>query len=118
MGKCNRSAATLRHANLSLSDNPELRTTYKFDSRGTDTFTRMSWDEATRYLARGLMATDRAVVEIRSFLITVPHYDGLTTTRTIRIRFPGNPDATKKGRIALICDITDVQSDSLARRIA
>lgn len=40
----------------SLSDNPELRSTYKFDSRGTDTFSRMSWDEATTYLAKGLMA--------------------------------------------------------------
>ncbi|KAB2951344.1 MAG: molybdopterin-dependent oxidoreductase [Rhizobiaceae bacterium] len=40
----------------SLSDSPELRTTYKFDSRGTDTFSRMSWDEATTYLARGLIA--------------------------------------------------------------
>ncbi|MBZ0261704.1 MAG: molybdopterin-dependent oxidoreductase [Hyphomicrobiales bacterium] len=46
----------------SLSDSPELRTTYKFDSRGTDTFTRMSWDEATTYLAKGL----RAVAETYS----------------------------------------------------
>ncbi|MBZ0122976.1 MAG: amidohydrolase family protein, partial [Roseovarius sp.] len=43
----------------SLSDNPELRATYRFDSRGTDTFTRMSWDEATTYLAKGLMAVAR-----------------------------------------------------------
>ena len=30
----------------SLSDNPELRTAYRFDSRGTDEFVRVSWDEA------------------------------------------------------------------------
>ena len=40
----------------SLSDDPALRTKYKFDSRGTDGFVRMSWDEATTYLAKGLIA--------------------------------------------------------------
>jgi len=38
---------------------PELteanRDTYSFTSRGTDTFTRLSWDEAYDYLARGLI---------------------------------------------------------------
>ena len=36
----------------SLSDNPTLRDTYKFNSRGTDTFVRASWDEAFDYMAR------------------------------------------------------------------
>jgi nitrate reductase alpha subunit len=40
----------------SLSDQPQLRTQYKFDSRGTDTFVRVTWDEAFRYLADGLAA--------------------------------------------------------------
>ena len=40
----------------SLSDDPALRTKYKFDTRGTDDFVKMSWDEATTYLARGLIA--------------------------------------------------------------
>jgi len=40
----------------SLSDQPALRTKYKFDSRGTDTFVRLSWDEINTYLAKGLMA--------------------------------------------------------------
>ncbi len=40
----------------SLSDNPELRTKYKFDDRGNDSFVRVSWDEATRYVARALIA--------------------------------------------------------------
>ena len=43
----------------SLSDDPVLRTKYKFDSRGTDGFVRMSWDEATTYLAKGLIAIAR-----------------------------------------------------------
>lgn len=38
---------------------PELtaqnRAKYKFTSRGTDTFARVTWDEATRYVARGLV---------------------------------------------------------------
>lgn len=43
----------------SLSDQPALRTKYKFDSRGTDTFVRLTWDEATTYLAKGLVAIAR-----------------------------------------------------------
>ena len=35
---------------------PELRTKYKFDSRGTDKFVRVSWDDAFRYLGRALVA--------------------------------------------------------------
>jgi nitrate reductase alpha subunit len=42
-----------------LSDKPELRAQYKFDARGTDTFVRVSWDEAYRYLAKGLEAVAR-----------------------------------------------------------
>ncbi len=34
----------------------ELRAKYKFDSRGTDRFVRISWDEAFTYIARGLKA--------------------------------------------------------------
>ena len=37
----------------SLSDKPELRTQYKFDDRGNDTFVRVTWDEAYKYLAAG-----------------------------------------------------------------
>ncbi len=43
----------------SLSDDPALRTKYKFDARGTDGFVRMSWNEATTYLAKGLIAVAR-----------------------------------------------------------
>jgi nitrate reductase alpha subunit len=39
-----------------LSDNPELRIRYKFDDRGNDTFERVSWDEAYKYLAKGITA--------------------------------------------------------------
>lgn len=43
----------------SLTDNPKLRTQYKFDDRGNDTFVRVSWEEAFDYSARGLMAVGR-----------------------------------------------------------
>jgi nitrate reductase alpha subunit len=38
----------------SLSENPQLRTTYKFDDRGNDTFVRLSWDEVSKYVAEAL----------------------------------------------------------------
>ena len=40
----------------SLSDNPELRTKYRFDDRGNDSFVRLTWDEIDDYTARGLQA--------------------------------------------------------------
>jgi nitrate reductase alpha subunit len=40
----------------SLSDNPSLRDTYRFNSRGTDTFVRVSWDEVNDYIARAIKA--------------------------------------------------------------
>ena len=40
----------------SLSDNPQLRSQYKFDDRGNDAFVKLSWDEANQYAARGLQA--------------------------------------------------------------
>jgi len=43
----------------SLSDNPTLRSKYKFDARGSDTFVRLSWDEIDTYLAKGLIAIAR-----------------------------------------------------------
>jgi len=38
---------------------PELRAKYKFDSRGTDRFERISWEEAFDYIARALVAIAR-----------------------------------------------------------
>jgi len=43
----------------SLSDHPELRSHYKFDDRGNDSFVRVSWDEAARYVAEALVAIAR-----------------------------------------------------------
>ncbi len=40
----------------SLSDNPVLRDTYKFNSRGTDTLERISWEQAYSYLAKAAVA--------------------------------------------------------------
>lgn len=38
---------------------PDLRARYRFDARGTDELVRASWDDAHRYLARGLVAIAR-----------------------------------------------------------
>ncbi|GIW95004.1 MAG: hypothetical protein KatS3mg110_3045 [Pirellulaceae bacterium] len=43
----------------SLSDDPQLRTHYQFDDRGNDSFVRVSWDEAARYVAEALLAIAR-----------------------------------------------------------
>jgi nitrate reductase alpha subunit len=43
----------------SLSDKPELRDKYKFNSRGTDTFVKVSWDEIYRYHAQAVLAISR-----------------------------------------------------------
>ncbi|MFQ5890668.1 MAG: molybdopterin-dependent oxidoreductase [Gemmatimonadota bacterium] len=43
----------------SLSENPRLRSTYRFDDRGNDEFVRLSWEEAYRYAAQGLVAIAR-----------------------------------------------------------
>ncbi|MEX2188357.1 MAG: molybdopterin-dependent oxidoreductase [Pirellulales bacterium] len=40
----------------SLSDQPELRDKYKFNSRGTDTFVKATWDEAYGYHAKAVVA--------------------------------------------------------------
>lgn len=40
----------------SLSDNAALRDKYKFNSRGSDTFARASWEEAYRYHAKAALA--------------------------------------------------------------
>jgi len=43
----------------SLSDTPSLRDHYKFTTRGTDTFVRVSWDEAYAYHAKAVVAVCR-----------------------------------------------------------
>lgn len=40
----------------SLSDDPKLRTKYKFDDRGNDSYVRVSWDEVSKYVATGLQS--------------------------------------------------------------
>lgn len=40
----------------SLSDEPGLRSKYRFDDRASDDWVRLSWDEAFDYTARGLTA--------------------------------------------------------------
>ncbi|MEX0677373.1 MAG: molybdopterin-dependent oxidoreductase [Pirellulales bacterium] len=40
----------------SLSDDPALRDKYRFNTRGTDTFVKASWDEIYRYHAKAVMA--------------------------------------------------------------
>jgi nitrate reductase alpha subunit len=43
----------------SLSEQPELRTKFKFDDRGNDRFVRVTWDEAFGYVAKALAAISR-----------------------------------------------------------
>jgi nitrate reductase alpha subunit len=43
----------------SLSDDPSLRTKYRFDDRGNDSFVRVAWDEVDDYTARALEAIAR-----------------------------------------------------------
>ncbi len=43
----------------SLSDQPELRRQYRFDDRGNDSYVRVTWDEAFRYVAQALQAIAR-----------------------------------------------------------
>ena len=43
----------------SLSETPELRKKYLFDNRGGDSFVRVTWDEASKYSAQGLLAVAR-----------------------------------------------------------
>ncbi|NJD64440.1 MAG: nitrate oxidoreductase subunit alpha [Chloroflexi bacterium] len=43
-----------------LSDDPSLRSKYKFDARGEDQWVRMSWDEANDYVAKALVAIAKA----------------------------------------------------------
>jgi nitrate reductase alpha subunit len=43
----------------SLSEQPELRTRFKFDDRGNDRFVRVTWDEAFGYVAKALTAIAR-----------------------------------------------------------
>jgi nitrate reductase alpha subunit len=43
----------------SLSEQADLRKQYKFDDRGSDTFVRVSWDDAYRYVAAGLEAISK-----------------------------------------------------------
>ncbi len=40
----------------SLSNQPQLRSTYLFDDRGNDSHVRVSWNEAFRYMAKALQA--------------------------------------------------------------
>jgi nitrate reductase / nitrite oxidoreductase, alpha subunit len=43
----------------SLTDQPQLRDKYKFNTRGTDTFVKVSWDQIYRYHAKAVMAIAR-----------------------------------------------------------
>ncbi|RKY20064.1 MAG: nitrate oxidoreductase subunit alpha, partial [Planctomycetota bacterium] len=40
----------------SLTDDPSLRSRYRFDDRGNDSFVRMSWEDVSDYVARGMLA--------------------------------------------------------------
>jgi len=77
-----------------LSDDPGLRTQYKFDSRGTDEFVKLSWDETNTYVAKALVAIAETYsgAEGRRRLIEqdgypeemLEHWDG-AGTRTMKL---------------------------------
>jgi nitrate reductase alpha subunit len=77
----------------SLSDKPELRKQYRFDDRGNDTFVRVGWDEAYRYVAAGLEAVARTYSgEAGRARLVKDGYDGLMIdqvqgagTRTVKV---------------------------------
>ena len=54
-GRAGRSGRTT----ASRRSNPELRTKYRFDARGSDELVRASWDDAHRYMAKALVAIAR-----------------------------------------------------------
>jgi len=73
---------------------PENKAKYKFTARATDTFVRLSWDEAHTYLAKGLIniATRYSGEEGKKLLLAqgypeemLTHWDG-AGTRTIKLR--------------------------------
>ncbi len=72
----------------------ELKARYKFDSRGTDKFERLSWDEAFDYIARATMAiAKRYSGEAGAKLLAEQGYEpemiqemGGAGTRTIKMR--------------------------------
>ncbi len=78
----------------SLSDNPALRTKYRFDSRGNDTFVPLSWEESAKYVANGLVAIAqtysgaegrrRLIDKDRYEPMMLEHWDG-AGTRTMKL---------------------------------
>jgi nitrate reductase alpha subunit len=43
----------------SLSETPQLRTKFKFDDRGNDSYVRLSWNEVAEYVATALIAISK-----------------------------------------------------------
>lgn len=78
-----------------LSDEPELRDRYKFNSRGTDEFVRLPWDEINTYLAKGLQAVattysgdegKRRLLDKDGYQPEMLEYWGGAGTRTMKFR--------------------------------
>lgn len=78
----------------SLSDDPALRDKYRFNSRGTDTFVKVSWDEIYRYHAKAVIAIaetysgDKGTARLKADgyepeMIDACHHAG---TRTFKLR--------------------------------
>ena len=78
----------------SLSDDAGRRSEYKFDDRGDDDFVRVSWNEAVRYVAKGLEAVAktysgkegrRRLVEEDKYPKEMLHFWEESGVRTIKI---------------------------------
>jgi nitrate reductase alpha subunit len=72
----------------------ELKALYKFDSRGTDKFERVSWEQAFEYLARGIVAIAKRysgesgakLLEQQGYVPEMISEMGGAGTRTIKMR--------------------------------
>ncbi len=77
----------------SLSDDPSLRTRFGFDDRGNDTFVSVPWQDASRYVARAMLAiadtysgdAGKRRLEADGYVEeTLTHWEG-AGTRTMKI---------------------------------
>ena len=78
----------------SLAPDTENRKKYLFDARGKDTFVKVSWDDAFKYAARGLIATakrysgadGKRILQAEGYQPEMIEEMGLAGTRTFKLR--------------------------------
>ena len=78
----------------SLAPDTDNRKKYLFDARGKDTFVKVSWDDAFKYAARGLIATakrysgadGKRILQAEGYQPEMIEEMGLAGTRTFKLR--------------------------------